>query len=196
MKEVKLKWLVSQSNAGEVIDKSYWGQGGNILYTCSKEPMPSDYSDFPERKRTQVGDLLLTRNGAPYIHKPIPGSIYSNVVQRISVPSVNSDFLRYALQSRALNFRGYGVSIESLNYEMWGNLKIKIPDIKQQVIISSTIDRELSLIEDLITKKDRLIELLKEKRMATISHAVTKGIDPSASMKASGVDWLGDIPSH
>lgn len=196
MKKAKLKWLVERSNAGEVIDKSYWGSGAELLYTCAKEPLISDFSGFPAKKRTRPGDLLLTRNGTPYIHKPEPGSIYTNVVQRISAPSLNRDFLHYALQSRVLNFRGYGVSIESLNYEMWGNLDIWVTEKDHQAAIVDFLDRETGLIDGLIGKKTRFIGLLKEKRAAVITNAVIKGINPAAPMEDSEQDWLGRVPAH
>lgn len=196
MKKAKLKWLVEQSNAGEVIDKSHWGSGSELLYTCAKDPLISDFPDFPEKKRTRPSDLLLTRNGTPYIHKPETGSIYSNVVQRISVLAIDRDFLHYALQSRVASFRGYGVSIESLNYEMWGNLDIWTTGRSRQASIACFLDRETGQIDGLIEIKTRFIALLKEKRVAVITHAVTKGIDPNAPLKDSGEAWIGQIPEH
>src|SRR5690242_6828965 len=113
-----LKRLIVSTNAGEVIDKSYWGGNAELLYTCAIDPLPSDYVGFPEWKRTSAHDLLLTRNGTPYVHKPAPNSIYTNVVQRVTLSDgANRDFARFAVQSSANNLRGYGVSIESLNYE-------------------------------------------------------------------------------
>lgn len=194
MKKAKLKWLVEQSNAGEVIDKSHWGSGSELLYTCAKDPLISDFPDFPAKKRTRPGDLLLTRNGTPYIHKPEPGSIYTNVVQRISAPSIDRDFLHYALQSRVASFRGYGVSIESLNYEMWGNLDIWTTGRGHQAAIARFLDRETDRIDGLIAKKARFIALLKEKRAAVITHAVTKGIDPNAPMKEGPFKAVGMVP--
>ena len=196
MKKVKLKWLITQSNAGEVIDKSHWGSGTETLYTCSREPLQTDFADFPLKKRTEKGDLLLTRNGTPYIHVPIEGSLYSNVVQRIRVPSLHQGFLRYALDARVQNFRGYGVSIESFNMDMWGNLDFLAPEEPLQSDIADYLDRETGRIDGLIEKKTRFIALLKEKRAAVIDHAVTKGIDRNVEMKSSGVEWLGDIPAH
>jgi len=70
-----------------------------------------------------------------------------------------------------------------------------LPDKREQVIITSFLDRETARIDALIEKKKRQIELLKEKRAALISHAVTKGLDPNVKMKDSGVEWLGEIPA-
>jgi SWI2/SNF2 ATPase/Type I restriction enzyme R protein N terminus (HSDR_N)/Type I restriction modification DNA specificity domain len=62
--------------------------------------------------------------------------------------------------------------------------------------IAEFLDRETGKIDALVEEQQRLIELLKEKRQAVVSHAVTKGLDPNAPMKDSGVDWLGEVPTH
>ena len=71
-----------------------------------------------------------------------------------------------------------------------------IPPFSEQRSIASFLDRETSRIDGLIEKKERQIELLQEKRQALISHAVTKGLNPNAKMKPSGIEWLGEVPEH
>ena len=66
----------------------------------------------------------------------------------------------------------------------------------EQTHIAAFLDHETAKIDRLIAKQERLIELLKEKRQAVISHAVTKGLNPDAPMKDSGVEWLGEVPAH
>jgi type I restriction enzyme S subunit len=70
------------------------------------------------------------------------------------------------------------------------------PPLAEQVAIAAFLDRETAKIDALIEEQRRLIALLKEKRQAVISHAVTKGLDPHAPMKDSGIEWLGDVPAH
>ena len=171
MTSVKLKWLVSSANAGEVIDKSNWGDGEELLYTCAREILRSDFQGFPRWKRATADDLLLTRNGTPYIHIPAEGAIYSNVVQRISVPKVDKFFLRYALEDRVRSFRGYGVSIESLNYEMWSNLEVPLPDLPTQRRIAGFLDRETARIDRLIEKKQRLVDMVAPRFEALVHEA-------------------------
>jgi len=80
-----------------------------------------------------------------------------------------------------------------------GNLSSHVvskPPLVEQVQIAAFLDRETAKIDALVAEQERLIELLKEKRQAVISHAVTKGLDPNAPMKDSGVEWLGEIPAH
>ena len=76
------------------------------------------------------------------------------------------------------------------------NLKHPIPPLPEQRAIAALLDRETARIDALLAKKGRLIELLQEKRTALITRAVTKGLDPDAPMKGSGVEWLEDIPAH
>ncbi|MPX91661.1 restriction endonuclease subunit S [Salinivibrio sp. VYel1] len=76
------------------------------------------------------------------------------------------------------------------------NFKVAIPPTQEQQKIAQFLDYETAKIDALIDEQKRLIELLKEKRQAVISHAVTKGLNPNAPMKDSGVEWLGDVPEH
>ncbi|HIE1384311.1 TPA: restriction endonuclease subunit S [Pseudomonas aeruginosa] len=73
---------------------------------------------------------------------------------------------------------------------------IPIPPFAEQEVVLSCLDRETARIDALIEKKTRFIELLREKRQALITHAVTKGLDPNVKMKDSGVEWLGEVPEH
>ncbi|MGJ8110870.1 restriction endonuclease subunit S, partial [Klebsiella pneumoniae] len=70
------------------------------------------------------------------------------------------------------------------------------PDQPEQAKILTSLDRETARIDALIEKKTRFIELLKEKRQALITHAVTKGLDRNAKMKDSGIEWIGQVPEH
>jgi len=73
---------------------------------------------------------------------------------------------------------------------------VLLPVKPEQTQIARFLDHETARIDALIEEQQRLIELLKEKRQAVISHAVTKGLDPTVPMKDSGVEWLGDVPAH
>jgi type I restriction enzyme, S subunit len=112
---------------------------------------------------------------------------------------VQSGYLSYLL-------RAYDVT--KVFYSMGGGLRqsMKFADIKrlptlapsteEQAAIATFLDRETAKIDGLIAEQEKLIALLAEKRQATISHAVTKGLNPAAPMKDSGVAWLGEIPIH
>lgn len=75
-----------------------------------------------------------------------------------------------------------------------GAIKVPVPSSELQQTIAAFLDRETGKIDALVAEQERLIELLKEKRQAVISHAVTKGLDPDAPMKDSGIEWLGEVP--
>jgi type I restriction enzyme S subunit len=74
--------------------------------------------------------------------------------------------------------------------------RIGVPPIAEQTAIAAFLGRETAKIDALVAEQEKLIELLKEKRQAVISHAVTKGLDPNVPMKDSGVEWLGEVPAH
>ena len=85
---------------------------------------------------------------------------------------------------------------KSISYEQFGNITLPLFSKVEQNTIANFLDHETTKIDHLIEKQQQLIELLKEKRQAVISHAVTKGLDPNVPMKDSGVEWLGEVPEH
>lgn len=198
--EVKrFRFCVKSSNAGEVIDRTYWHSGDELFFSCQRDPMTSNFADFPTWKRTSAQDLLVTRNATPYVHIPPANAIYSNVVQRcILSDGLLRIFVANALATVCARLRedGYGVSIPSFSYEKWCNLHLPIPPLPEQTAIAEFLDRETAKIDALVAEQRRLMDLLKEKRQAVISHAVTKGLNPNAPMKPSGIEWLGDVPVH
>jgi type I restriction enzyme S subunit len=90
----------------------------------------------------------------------------------------------------------YGAKMPRANWDFIGNLPALIPPPDEQQIITVFLDRETARIDALIEKKQRQIELLQEKRLALITHAVTKGLDPKVKMKVYDIEWLGNIPGH
>ncbi len=85
----------------------------------------------------------------------------------------------------------------NLNTDTVGDIKVALPKSKIDIQgIIDFLDHETAKIDGLIEKQQQLIQLLKEKRQAVISHAVTKGLNPNVPMKDSGVEWLGDVPEH
>ncbi|MCB1086275.1 MAG: restriction endonuclease subunit S [Verrucomicrobiae bacterium] len=81
----------------------------------------------------------------------------------------------------------------------WGEFKeiaVTLPPAHERTAISAFLERETAKIDALVAEQQRLIELLKEKRQAVISHVVTKGLNPDAPMKDSGIEWFGEVPAH
>jgi type I restriction enzyme S subunit len=89
-----------------------------------------------------------------------------------------------------------GATVESIEQDYLSRSLVPLPPLSEQHAITIFLDRETAKIDALIAEQQRLIELLQEKRQAVISHAVTKGLNPAAPMKDSGVEWLGEVPEH
>ena len=96
----------------------------------------------------------------------------------------------------ALNIRGKGTTFLELSSDELGAFNIPYPPLPEQRSIAAFLDRETTKIDELIAEQRQLIDLLKEKRQAVISHAVTKGLNPDAPMKDSAIEWLGEVPEH
>jgi len=109
---------------------------------------------------------------------------------------VDLRWLFYALLLLRLDSISEDSAIPGLSRELAEKQWLPATPLPEQRVIAAFLDRETARINALIAKKERLIELLQEKRAALISHAVTKGLDPTVPMKDSGVEWLGEIPAH
>jgi len=109
-------------------------------------------------------------------------------------------FLAFQLQSPALRSQIQsqvkGIKVFSISQAILKSVKCWLPPDDEQSAIAGFLDRETGKIDSLVAEQRRLIELLKEKRQSVISHAVTKGLNPHAPLRASGIQWLGDVPEH
>ncbi|WP_370308839.1 restriction endonuclease subunit S [Sphingobium abikonense] len=101
-------------------------------------------------------------------------------------------FPHFVVKNAAENI--YGAKL--LNQELIRSATLALPPREDQTVIATFLDRETAKIDALVAEQERLIALLREKRQAVISHAVTKGLNPDAPMKDSGIEWLGEIPAH
>ncbi|MBI6407242.1 MULTISPECIES: restriction endonuclease subunit S [Gammaproteobacteria] len=111
-----------------------------------------------------------------------------------------SGFIHRSIQSHPTKAHFFvespGITRYGLDQDAIGDIPVCIPPKEHRSTIVSAINTEINRINTLITKKTRFIELLKEKRQAQITHAVTKGLNPNVKMKDSRVEWIGDIPEH
>ena len=116
--------------------------------------------------------------------------------------SDNQQFLQYLLYSQELKsfvcsqVESATKSHQRINPSVVSKLKFALPSKEERLVIVKFLDHETAKIDTLIEKQQQLIQLLKEKRQAVISHAVTKGLNPNAPMRDSGVEWLGEVPEH
>ena len=154
------------------------------------------------------GDLLIEKSGGGektlvgcvvLFDKDFP-AVTSNFVAKMPPKSgYDSRFLKYAfslLYSGRVNFPSIKqtTGIQNLDSEAYLKEKFGFPIELEQTQIAVFLDHETTKIDKLIEKQQQLMKLLKEKRQAVISHAVTKGLNPDAPMKDSGVEWLGQVP--
>jgi type I restriction enzyme S subunit len=141
--------------------------------------------------------------GFSAVVRNVPPTTYLNSFCKGFRPNTNlvfPEYLNYFCRSsfgRALISRmGFGFTRINLRTGSLLSVPVLSPPAAEQRAIAAFLDRETTKIDALIAEQERLIELLQEKRQAVISHAVTKGLDPSAPMKPSGVEWLGEVPAH
>lgn len=149
--------------------------------------------------------LMVVRSGI--LQRTIPVAINAVPV------TLNQDMkaLRFSSKDKAYFFLYYiqglefqlllewckqGATVESIEHELLANARYPRPPNDELKAINQFLDYETDRIDRLIAQQQRLIELLKEKRQAVISHSVTKGLNPNAPMKDSGIEWLGQVPEH
>jgi type I restriction enzyme, S subunit len=147
-----------------------------------------------------IGSIVLSTR-APIGHVALLGmDACCNQGCRILSPrsKIAAKYAYYQLVAarEVLRSLGTGSTFTELNRDKVASFSMAVPDVAEQRTIAGFLDRETAKIDALVEKKERLIELLREKRAALISHAVTKGLDPDVPMKDSGVEWLGEVPLH
>jgi type I restriction enzyme, S subunit len=163
------------------------------------------YDESPEIQ-LRKGDVLLAKDGSTLgtvnvvRHLPRPATVNSSIAVITPRPSIDSVFLYYLFQSTFMigtiqQIKG-GMGVPHLFQEDLNKFALPVPSVSEQTAIAAFLDRETGKIDALVAEQEKLIALLKEKRQAVISHAVTKGLDPAAPMKPSGSTWLGDVPAH
>lgn len=107
-------------------------------------------------------------------------------------------FLYYSLpfNLQIINDLTYYTTVKHLSSGDINNAKLPLPTLEEQTQIANYLDHKTSLIDNIIAQKEQLIDKLKEQRQALINEAVTKGLNPNAPLKDSGIEWLGEIPEH
>ena len=194
---VKFKYLHNGLNTGESIDKDYWStdEKDDVFYTAGLTPIRTTYKDFPPWKYTQKNDILLARNGTPYVYFPVEGACYSDHIIRASIKnSINRKFVQYALQQSIASVVVDSVSIATWSASLWDEQIIPWPNKNEQQRIVIFLDKECAYIDAVIEQTRASIEEHKKLKQSVITQAVTKGIRPNRPMKESGVDWIGTVP--
>lgn len=163
-----------------------------------------------ERFSLKRGDVLVTKDSeewsdiavSAYVTSDLDGVLCGYHLAHIRPDGgmLNGEYLFRAFSARGINdqFRIEATGITRYGLGKYGldNAFFPVPSFETQRAIAAFLDRETTRIDQLIAKKERQIELLQEKRLAIISHAMTKGLNLKAKMKDSGIEWLGEIPEH
>lgn len=214
-----LKYLLDRNDGG-VWGEDFDDEGTPVLRSTEIDISGEwKLDEFARRKLTpqekqkallKEGDLLITKSSGSELHIGKTALVnkeidqleccFSNFMQRLRPNKyVSSKLLFYFFNSYIAReqynyFSQSTTGLANLSEGLFGQIIfVKIPESEQKQIVAF-LDRETAKIDEMVAKKQRMIDLLKEKRQALITHAVTKGLDPKAKMKPSGIDWLGDIP--
>ncbi len=111
-------------------------------------------------------------------------------------PGVSGRFTYYSALTIPFDFYSTNTALPSMTKGALSSHRVTFPPLPEQTQIAAFLDRETAKIDALVAEQRRLMALLKEKRQAVISHAVTRGLNPHAPLKPSGIEWLGDVPEH
>lgn len=162
-----------------------------------------EFKEAPSRARriTRPNDIIIStvRTYLKAIAKIAePDLIVSTGFAVIRPRKIDEIFMSYALLAptfiEEVMSRSFGVSYPAIKASSLMNIKICIPPLSEQKAIASFLDAKTKPIDDIIAKREKQIELLEEMKSAIISRAVTKGLNPGAKMKDSGIEWIGEIP--
>lgn len=164
----------------------------------------ADHNKFSQKYHPKRDDIFMIKSGATTGNLAINESdeefnIWSPLaVVRVHPKKALPRFVLAAMNSKEFQtsvqlFWSYGTQ-QNIGMNVIENLQIPVPALSEQKVIAEYLDRETAKIDSLISKKQQLLEKLKEYRTALISKVVTKGLDPNVKMKPSGVEWLGDVP--
>jgi type I restriction enzyme S subunit len=199
----------AQLHASDYVDN-----GVPLILIRNVNNLKIDDSDIPkisEKKaeslssyRLEIDDIVFSRVGSigriAIVTEREKGWLISGQMLRIRIenPNLKNDFALYVFSSEVISefvsYKSVGSTRDSINTEILRNVPVLIPPIHEQFFITRYLDDRTRKIDSLIEMKQKLIELLKEERAAVINKAITKGLDPRAPMRDSGVEWLGEVP--
>lgn len=173
----------------------------NVINSTEKFISKEAFENHSALKIYPVGSVVLAMYGATIGRVSVLG-IAATTNQACCVmsdsPLIINRFLFYWFQA----FKSEIVQLSSgggqpnINQEKVSSLKIPVPSIEEQYLILEFLDHKTQQIDQLLAKKQTLIDKLNEQRIALITHAVTKGLNPDVTLKDSGVEWLGKVPEH
>ncbi|HUZ97211.1 MAG TPA: restriction endonuclease subunit S [Edaphobacter sp.] len=201
-----LKWhvrlLTERPTDEEAVELPYIANEDISSWTgklLNPDPQPAD----ADSRKFQPDDILFNKL-RPYLakvyHASFAGVSSGELLCLRGDDRVIPRYLFYVVSSKAfvdtINAETFGSKMPRADWETVGHQPLPLPLLETQRRIAAFLDGKSDQINNLIAQKQALMERLAEKRQAIITQAVTKGLNPSVSMKDSGIDWLGDIPAH
>lgn len=188
-------------------------KGGDIDLKHNTKYLPENYKGIYSDYELYEGDAIIAMTdmsptldflAVPAILKGLDENTSYLLNQRVGKLLLDKEFdirfIRYLLLSDELRSqlkgKGLGTVQANMSNDDLYSSYLFCPSLKERLNIANFLDHETAKIDTLIEKQQQLIALLKEKRQAVISHAVTKGLNPDAPMRDSGVEWLGEVPKH
>jgi type I restriction enzyme S subunit len=212
---VRVKHVLASMGSGGTPDtdnEHFWADHGGTPWVAIGDMSDRDFVDATakrlsalgvESKRLSVwpaGTLLFSMYASlgHVAELRVPAATNQAILALVPQSDTSQAFLKRWFQFVRPSLREHASSNtqDNLNAEKVRNLLLARPPLPEQRAIAAFLDRETAKIDALVAEQERLIELLKEKRQAVISHAVTKGLNPDAPMKDSGIEWLGEVPAH
>lgn len=192
---------------GSAFKPETWSEVGTPIIRIENLNGGTDFNCYDgevnERYIVNQGDILFGWSGnrgtsfGPFIWAT-PGRFYLNQhIFNVQGYSCDRIWFYWCLRAVTEYVEQQAHGIIGMVHVTKGNLgavNIPLPPLPEQTAIAAFLDRETAKIDALVAEQRRLIDLMREKRQAVISHAVTKGLNPGAPLKPSGIDWLGDVP--
>lgn len=183
------------------------GEDGSTRLDATRplSEVQSGYSYFRDEDVVVAKITPCFENGKGALMRGLHGGVGFGTTELIVARPLRdrlcSEYLQWIFQSSEFRKLGEGFMYgaggqKRVPDDFVRDYRIALPPLSEQTSITSFLDRETGKIDVLVEEQRRLIELLKEKRQAVISQAVTKGLDPNARVKPSGVEWLGEVPEH
>lgn len=210
---IALKWLspvFRGASPRPIDDPVYFDDEGEFGWVriADVTASPDGYLHETTQRLSALGSSLSVKLEPGELFLSIAGSVGKPCITKVKAcihdgfvyfPRLSVDQrLLYRIFESGLCFGGLGKmgTQLNLNTDTVGGICIAVPPAAELMKVLAFLEHETASIDALIEEQQRLIELLKEKRQAEISHAVTKGLDPTVPMKKSGLEWLGEVPSH
>jgi len=200
---IKLKYVATFKVLKIVADSTRKYVGMENIESWSGKYIPKQ-DETPEGLSTSfTREDVLFGKLRPYLAKSWLAEfdgICSSEFLVLKSEQVSPKFLNYYLLTeefiKQVDSSTYGSKMPRASWDFIGLMNVSVPSQLDSERIANFLDHETAKIDTLIAKQQQLITLLKEKRQAVISHAVTKGLNPNAPMRDSGVEWLGEVPEH